>query len=63
MFRQLGNTYGEAAAAHSIGLAWRARGRPGYAERYLRRAVALYQELGRATEEAAAARDLAAASS
>jgi len=29
----------------------------------LRRAIALYQELGRATEEAAAARDLAAAGS
>jgi hypothetical protein len=46
-----------------IGLAWRARGRPRYAERYLRRAIALYQELGLAIEETAAARDLAAMSS
>ena len=63
VFRQLGNTYGEAAADHSIGLAWRARGRPRYAERYLRRAISLYQDLGRRSEEAAVARDLAAAGS
>ena len=54
---------GEAAADHSIGLAWRDRGRPQYAERYLRRAISLYQDLGRRTEEAAVARDLAAARS
>jgi hypothetical protein len=63
VFRQLGNTYGAAAAEHSIGLAWRAHGRPGYAVRYLRRAISLYQELGQAAEEAAVARDLAATSS
>jgi hypothetical protein len=63
VFRQLGNIYGEAAADHSIGLAWRDRGRPWYAERYLRRAISLYQDLGRRTEEAAVARDLAAARS
>jgi len=29
VFRQLGNTYGEAAADHSIGLAWRDGAGPG----------------------------------
>jgi len=51
------------AADHSIGLAWRARGRPRYAERYLRQTISLYRDLGRRSEEAAVARDLAAAGS
>lgn len=35
-------------------------GRPRYAERHLRRAIAIYQDLGRCTEEAAAREELAA---
>jgi hypothetical protein len=40
-------------------LAWRACGRPRHAERYLRRAMTLYQDLGQRTEEAAVLKDLA----
>jgi hypothetical protein len=38
---------------------WRAQGRPRYTERYLRRAIAIYQDLGRCTGQAAAREELA----